>query len=175
MPGGPLVTELRAREQGCGGCVVVWFCLDEVTFEIVLVMFLCELEAWVMDVIFGILLILAVFGFLFMRYFNTVRPIMDSAEDSNSTDTETVSTENPSPAVTTAPSRSTSAVTSAPSRTTIPGGQRIDTTPMTDRQLWEQIEYNTRMSADVLHRMWVLVVTIMVLNFIGVLAMLAFQ
>jgi hypothetical protein len=71
-----------------------------------------------MDVIFGILLILAVVGFLFMRYFNTVRLIMDSAEDSNSTDTETVSTKNPSPGATAGISRTTSAVTPAPRRTT---------------------------------------------------------
>ena len=68
-----------------------------------------------------------------------------------------------------------SGVTPAPSRTTIPGAQRIDTTPMTDRQLWEQIEYNTRMSADVLHRMWTLVVIIVVLNVIAAIAMVAFQ
>jgi hypothetical protein len=88
---------------------------------------------------------------------------------------EPVSTENPSPAVTTAPSRSTSAVPPSPSRTTIPGAQRVDPTPMTDRQLWEQIEYNTRMSADVLHRMWVVVVISMVLSVIGGIAMAAFQ
>jgi hypothetical protein len=70
---------------------------------------------------------------------------------------------------------SPSAVTPAPSRTTIPGAQRIDTTPMTDRQLWEQIEYNTRMSADVLHRMWAVGVIIMVLNILGVIAMVASQ
>ena len=70
---------------------------------------------------------------------------------------------------------SPSAVTPAPSRTTIPGAQRIDTTPMTDRQLWEQIEYNTRMSADVLHRMWVVVVISMVLSVIGGIAMAALQ
>ena len=61
------------------------------------------------------------------------------------------------------------------SQTTIPGAQRVDPTPMTDRQLWEQIEYNTRMSADVLHRMWVLVVISMVLSVIGGIAMSAFQ
>jgi hypothetical protein len=88
---------------------------------------------------------------------------------------EPVSTENPSPAVTTAPSRSTSAVPPSPSRTTIPGAQRVAPTPMTDRQLWEQIEYNTRMSADVLHRMWVVVVISMVLSVIGGIAMAAFQ
>ena len=63
----------------------------------------------------------------------------------------------------------------ASSRSTIPGAQRIDTTPMTDRQLWEQIEYNTRMSADVLHRMWTLVVIIVFLNVIAAIAMVAFQ
>ena len=89
--------------------------------------------------------------------------------------TTRVSTENPSPAVTTAPSRSTSAVAPAASRTTIPGAQSIDTTPMTDRQLWEQIEYNTRMSADVLHRMWVVITLGMVLSVIGGIAMAALQ
>ena len=70
---------------------------------------------------------------------------------------------------------STSAVTPPPSRSTIRGAQRVDTTPMSDRRLWEQIEYNTRMSADVLHRMWSLVVISMVLIFIGVIAMVAFS
>jgi len=60
-------------------------------------------------------------------------------------------------------------------RSTIPGSQSIDTTPMTDRQLWEQIEYNTRMSADVLHRMWVVVVLSMVLSVLGGIAMVASQ
>ena len=46
---------------------------------------------------------------------------------------------------------------------------------MTDRQLWEQIEYNTRMSADVLHRMWVVVVLSMVLSVLGGIAMVASQ
>jgi hypothetical protein len=128
-----------------------------------------------MDITFGILVILAVVGFFFMRWLNTRVPKFDFYEDSNSTDTEAVSTENPSPAVTTAPSRSTSAVPPSPSRTTIPGAQRVDPTPMTDRQLWEQIEYNTRMSADVLHRMWVVVVISMVLSVIGGIAMAAFQ
>jgi hypothetical protein len=106
---------------------------------------------------------------------SVVNEAVSADTDSNSTDTEAVSTENPSPAVTTAPSRSTSAVPPAPSRTTIPGAQRVDPTPMTDRQLWEQIEYNTRMSADVLHRMWVVVVISMVLSVIGGIAMAAFQ
>ena len=63
----------------------------------------------------------------------------------------------------------------ASSRSTIPGAQRVDPTPMSDRRLWEQIEYNTRMSADVLHRMWVVVVISMVLSVIGGIAMSAFQ
>jgi len=65
--------------------------------------------------------------------------------------------------------------TTAHSRTTIPGAQRVDPTPMTDRQLWEQIQYNTRMSADVLRGMWVVVVISMVLSVIGGIAMAAFQ
>jgi hypothetical protein len=71
-----------------------------------------------MDITFGILVILAVVGFFFMRWLNTRVPKFDFYEDSNSTDTEVVSTESPSTAVTTAPSRSTSAVTPAPRRTT---------------------------------------------------------
>jgi len=77
--------------------------------------------------------------------------------------------------MTTETDSSPSAVPTVPSRTTIPGAQRVDPTPMTDRQLWEQIEYNTRMSADVLHRMWVVVVISMVLSVIGGIAMAASQ
>jgi len=111
---------------------------------------------------FGFLLFVAVFYFYNRAKYEEARPTR-------------VSTENPSPAVTTAPSRSTSAVAPAASRTTIPGAQSIDTTPMTDRQLWEQIEYNTRMSADVLHRMWVVITLGMVLSVIGGIAMAALQ
>jgi len=63
--------------------------------------------------------ILAVVGFFFFfRWLNNSIPKLDFYEDPNSRDTERVSTENPSPAVTTAPSRSTSAVAPAASRTT---------------------------------------------------------
>ena len=59
--------------------------------------------------------------------------------------------------------------------TTISGAQRVDTYAMSDRRLLEQIEYNTRISADVLRRMWILVAFIVVLNVIGAIAMAVTQ